>query len=805
MTFPTPKCCVNTTSAWSEARLFCVFFFSICILAADNRGSFLTEAFAQQTIVHTLSEDKLDQAYKLSIEGFDGDIERAVGNAHWVDATRIAYVVRRDQSHSFKLYDLVTNRVLQPLDEQPLAKNLSAATGEKYKPTDLPLHTAKLQSDGKVHLSAGTDWYACDKLECVSIGRRELHEGWQADGLELDRPPSLGPVKSPNGEYSIGADAHDLFLITHKDRSHRALTKDGTELNAYANGIDLSWAGAHVYLKRIDWTQSPSILWSPDSQQFVSFQLDQRRVRRQVILDTSSDDSFHAKPTEYVYPYAMAGDAQLPRLTPIIVNVETEKVMRLANLEMVGRPDPIALRQVQWSPDSTMLHIVQHSKDNRSWQWQRVAAKTGLTEKLYEESFKQVPVLSMPPVTVLPSGQDAIIWSQRDDFGRLYRYSTSGTLLNTVNTGNLFVHGIVQIIADGTASPWIYFLAGEEADGVNPHDVQLYRVRADGTDQRRLGHIDMRQSVEFSPDGEHYFAIETRADEPTHIAVYTADGTLAHRVSGRWKNNTASSRPERFKIDLGGPERDVYGVLYPPTKIEPGKTYPIVHYVYGGAFTIDQKTSIGDWGNRYEVGYARGLNELGFGVVFYDGQGTANRRYSFNQYPEGKGYEHCNLEDAKDVFSELAKSYDWIDVERIGIAGWSNGGYCSLRGMLSYSHVYKVAISIAGNHDQRLQHFSVGQSIDPRSEGEKAWQRQSNLPLLDQLKGPVLLIQGEIDESVMPVNTLRVVERLTQLGKHFEMLYLPGQGHGFMDTIEIITKRQYRFLYQHLTKQSFDK
>ncbi|MEO0399533.1 MAG: DPP IV N-terminal domain-containing protein [Pseudomonadota bacterium] len=784
-------------AAWHSRTLFLLG--SALITAISGVSLPLHAADAQSGRDGPLSKAQLDHAYALSVEGLNAEIDGAVGNAHWVDDKRVAFVKHDGNTSTLTVYDLKNGAAQPPYNRRTLARNLSKATGAPIKPKDLPIENAQVQSNGDIYLAGGAEWYGCNTKKCTSVGRSELYEGWQPDGGELDRSPSAGPVVSPDGRYAIDASEHNLVLIDNETSEKRVLTTDGAELNAYGNGIDLSWSGAHIFLKKVNWEQSPSLLWSPDSRRFYSFQLDQRGVQRQTVVDSSSDKTPFSATVAYNYPYAFTLDENQPRITPIIVDVETGKVTRLPHMATVGMPDSIVLGGVQWAPDGETINIMGYTDDRRGWNWHRVSATTGEARKVYTEAFEQVPVITMPPIITLPSGDDVLIWSQRDDFGRLYRYDTNGRLLNAVNSGDLYVSSLAHIQPDGDAAPWIYFLAGEEREGVNPYDVQLYRVRLDGTEQEKLGPGDVRQSIEFSPDGKHYLSKETRADKPTRIAVYTADGKLAHDIgAGRWKESMAFSPPERFRIDLGGPARDAYGVLYRPKTIEAGKKYPVLHYVYGGAYTTDQTFSVGDW----EALFAHGLNELGFGVVLYDGQGTTNRRYSFNRYPRGKGYEHCNLEDAEAVFNGLAETHDWIDRDRIGIAGWSNGGYCSMRGMLAYPDLYKAAISIAGNHDQRIQHFSVEPAIDPRGEGEIAWNRQSNLPLLDQLEGPVLLIQGEIDESVMATNTLRVVEIMTRLGKPFDMLYLPGEGHALANSRELITKKQYQFLYDNLAQRT---
>lgn len=740
-----------------------------------------------------LTPAELTRAYQLSEEGFEADVEGAIFNPHWIDDSRVAFVKREGKTSSVAVYDLQSGLTTQPLDLQSLAGSLSTATGQTIKSSELPLENLQVESDGALLVSSSPNWFRCKAERCTSAGRAELFEGWS--GAEIETKPQMGPVVSPDGRYEVDAEGYDLQLITRSGGQKRRITQDGSEFNAYGNGISLSWAGANIYLRQIGWKQSPSVLWSPDSRHFVTVQIDWRRVRRMTLVDDGAGDTLYSPPVVYTYPYAMAGDAELPVITLVIVDAESGQAKKLQTPKIVGTFDPIAINNVRWTSDGKSLDIIEDPLVDRSWSWWRVSAASGEARKIHTEKFSQVSIVTMPRVTPLPDSREAIVWSQRDDFGRLYRYDgDTGRLLNTLNSGDLFVTQIAHIEPSTQGAPWIYFLAGEERAGRNPYDSQLYRVRADGTEQQRLGKSEARQSVQFAPNGAHYISTESRADRPTSVAIYSSSGKLLRELgAGRWKPSTTLPAPERFRIERGG-QRDIFGVLYRPEKFDASKKYPVLHYVYGGHYTIDQPTDITDW----TTSFARGLTSLGFAVVFYDGQGTTARRYSFNTYPDGKGYEHCNLEDAETVLRGLQASRPWLDLDRVGIAGWSNGGYCALRGMLAYPHLYKAAVAVAGNHDQRIQHFAVQRYIDPRGEGQLAWDRQSNLLGLERLAGPVLFITGDIDESVPATNTLRVVKTLSKLNKPFEMLYLPGEGHSLGGSGEFLTRAHYRFLHEKL-------
>lgn len=768
---------------------------SLCCAGAVIGGQLVREPAA----AHAVDDGSIQSAYQAYEQGLEPFLDGAAVRAYWVDDRTVGYVTLTAGRTELWRYDLQTGATTRPpVDPGRLAQALSAAAGQPIEASTLALKTSVLQADGSLRISGGGAWYQCTESVCTSIGRRELYEGWPR-GLEINTPPSVGPVVSPDGRHGVDAIDGNLVLVDPKTAETRPVTQDGSPLNAYGNGVGLSWGGANIALKKMGFRPSPSVLWSADSRRFFTVRVDLRKVREYSIVDTSAGGGDFARPQLYSYRYAMAGDAERPLVTPLVVDVASGAVTALQLPPFTGADDPIATGAVRWSPDGESIDYIDEPLEGHRWSFWRSRADSGQSRQIHSESFPEFLVPYTGRAVALPGGREVLIWSQRDDFGRLYRYeASSGRLMNEVSHGPLFVHQVARVVADGRRAPWIYFLAGEEAAGRNPHDRQLYRVRADGREQQRLATTASRQEVEFSPDGSHFLLRGTRPDAPPSVTVYRADGRkMAELGRPRWVQSGPPVHIERFVLGAEQLPTAIYGVLYRPKVLQPNASHPVLHYVYGGPYTVDQPSGVEEFKAKFAVGLAR----LGIAVVFFDGQGTWGRRYRFNQYPPGQGYEACNLSDAARVIHELAASRPWMDATRVGIAGWSNGGYCALRGLLAYPQLYRVAVAGAGNHDQRIQGIGVTPYLDPRDEGPLAWERQSNLNGLERLQGNLLLVQGEIDESVPIANALRVAEKLAALDKPFDMLVLPGRTHGLVLDPYVI-KREYRFLFESLGQRT---
>jgi dipeptidyl aminopeptidase/acylaminoacyl peptidase len=249
---------------------------------------------------------------------------------------------------------------------------------------------------------------------------------------------------------------------------------------------------------------------------------------------------------------------------------------------------------------------------------------------------------------------------------------------------------------------------------------------------------------------------------------------------------TGYTLPEVFVAKGRDGKTDIWGTIHRPSNFDPTKKYPVIEYIYAGPHDsfVDKNFVIR---NRFDR-----LKEMGFIVVYIDGMGTDNRSKEFQDV--------CwrNLKDAgfpdRILWMKAAASvYPEMDIDKVGIYGYSAGGQSAMGALLFYPEFYKVAVALCGCHDNRMDKIWwneqwMGYPIGP-------WYGESsNVDNAHKLQGDLLLINGELDDNVDPASTLQVVSELVKHNKQFEQLYLPGHNHNLGS--EYITRRIYEFFYR---------
>ncbi|MDP9170819.1 MAG: S9 family peptidase, partial [Acidobacteriota bacterium] len=234
-------------------------------------------------------------------------------------------------------------------------------------------------------------------------------------------------------------------------------------------------------------------------------------------------------------------------------------------------------------------------------------------------------------------------------------------------------------------------------------------------------------------------------------------------------------------------ETDLYGLLFVPTEIEPGRKYPIVNHIYPGP----QGGSVGSRSFSAARGDCQALAELGFVVVEIDGLGNPTRSKKFHDFYYGNMGDNT-LPDQVAGMKQIAARYPYVDIDRAGIYGHSGGGYAAADAMFRYPDFFKVGISEAGNHDNREYEDDWGEryvGLLAKQDGKSNYDDQANQSLAKNLKGHLLLAHGTMDNNVPPYNTLLVVNELIRANKDFDLIMLPNRTHGFGNEPYMVRRR----------------
>jgi dipeptidyl aminopeptidase/acylaminoacyl peptidase len=385
-----------------------------------------------------------------------------------------------------------------------------------------------------------------------------------------------------------------------------------------------------------------------------------------------------------------------------------------------------------------------------------------------------------------------ILWtSERDGWNHIYLYSDKGQVEDQVTNGPWVVRRIEYIDAQNHQ---VYFLASGREKNEDPYETHLYRIGFDGTGLRLLTPENANHSVSVSPDGRYFVDNYSRPNLPGESVLRRAgDGTQVRvlektDVTALLKTGWKDPEPFRGKADDG--KTDLYGVIVRPSNFDPAKKYPIVEYVYTGpqGFFVPKT-----FGAALRL---QSTAELGFVVVMVDGRGTTGRSRAFHEF----SYHNMGnvFGDHVAMIKQMAAKYPYMDLTRVGIYGTSAGGYGSAHALLSFPDFYKVCVSTSGDHDARLDKAWWNEQYQGYPMG-KDYVEQSNDTIAGQLKGHLLLIHGDIDNNVNPVETMRLVDALMSANKTFDMLFVPNMFHGDSGPhAHYVTRRRWDYLVRYL-------
>lgn len=291
----------------------------------------------------------------------------------------------------------------------------------------------------------------------------------------------------------------------------------------------------------------------------------------------------------------------------------------------------------------------------------------------------------------------------------------------------------------------------------------------------------------------HTFCYETKG-ESRELTQLSFDGKVLLKLQKQDISKileTGYILPEVFHAKGRDGKTDIWGNIYRPMNLDPGRKYPVVEYLYSGPHDSFVAKDFSTW-DRFSY-----LIEMGFIVVTIDGMGTDNRSKSF-QDTAYRNLKDAGFPDRILWIRAAQKKYPYMDTSNMGIYGYSAGGQNALSALLFYNDFYKVSVALCGCHDNRMDKIWwneqwMGWPIGPW------YSENSNVDNTWRMEGKLFLINGEMDDNIDPASTLQVVSELVRHGKDFEQLYLPGHTHDLGG--EYINKRVFRFFYRNCMNQ----
>ncbi|HEX8722547.1 MAG TPA: S9 family peptidase [Pyrinomonadaceae bacterium] len=569
---------------------------------------------------------------------------------------------------------------------------------------------------------------------------------------------------SPDGALVSFVRANDLYVVDLKTRAERRLTKTGDAKTL--NGV-LDWVYEEEVYGR---GNRRGYWWSPDSSRIAYLSIDERPVhafpvvdhipRRQVLEDT---------------PYPLAGDPNpLARLGVVgAANGET----RWVKTEGYEPADFLVVR-VSWSPDSRRVVYQAQNREQTFLDLNAAEPATGDTSRLFRETTKAWVEPADDNPRWLKDG--SFLWrSERTGYLHVYHYGSDGKLVKQLTDGPWEVRGLDAV---DEAGGWLYF-HGTEHSHIAEH---VYRVRLDGSGLKRLSEAEGNHRPSFSPTAAYFVDSWSDVNTPTQVRLYNADGSLVraieeNRVAALGQYKLGKAEFMRVKTRDGF---EMEAMMIRPPDFDPSKKYPVLEFTYSGPHAPQVKNS---WGGSTYMWHQL-LAQKGY-IIWYCDNRSASGKGAQSAWVSYKNFGPLELRDLEDGLAYL-KTLPYVDGSRVGIWGWSFGGYMTTYA-LTHSKQWKLGVAggtVAdwANYDSiYTERYMLTPEHNPA--GYKAG---SPLAGAANLSGKLMLIHGAIDDNVHMANTIQLAYELQKAGHQFELMLYPKSRHGVTDPLLVKHMRQ---------------
>jgi dipeptidyl-peptidase-4 len=575
-------------------------------------------------------------------------------------------------------------------------------------------------------------------------------EANQVIRLTTSPSPEVGEEFSPDGKLVSFVRDNNLYVVDIETRREWALTGDSDEKKL--NG-------------RLDWVYQEEIYgrgnfkgywWSPDSRRVAYLQLDESPLKEYPVTDHIP---YHPELEKTNYP--LAGDPN-PKVRLGVVNV-LGGVTQWIDTFKYETGDFLIVR-VGWTPDSRDVVFQVQDREQR-WLDLNIGAKTVLREQ--RETWVEVT----DEAKWLKDG--SFLWlSERTGWRHLYHYRADGTLIRAVTGGKWEVRTLLGVAEDAGS---VFFNGTKDS----PIGNQTYRARLDGTSLERLTQSEGSHRSIFSPSHSHFVDYWSDIQTPAQMRLYHSDGTLVRVVD--------ENRVDVLKeYALGSAElvpirtNDGFAMetmMIKPPDFDPTRKHPVLVYTYSGP---RHPQVVNAWGGEKYMWHQM-LAQMGYIIWICDNR-SASGKGCESAWPAYRNLGELELRDLEESIDWL-KVQPFVDSDRIGLWGWSYGGYITSYA-LTHSHTFKMGIAGAPVTDWRNYDsvYTERYMATPQNNPE-GYEKSSVVKAAANLHGQLLLVHGATDDNVHVQNTIQLAYELQKAGKQFELMLYPRTRHTVTDPL----------------------
>lgn len=560
------------------------------------------------------------------------------------------------------------------------------------------------------------------------------------------------PTFSPDGTKIAYAKENNLYVYDVASKKSTAITTDGKK-NAVINGItDWVYEEEFAFVRAFD--------WSKDSKKVAYIRFDESQVPEFSMSIFHKD--LYPKIETFKYPKAGEKNSEVSLHIYDVAAAATKKVD-------LGKYNDFYIARMQWTNDANVLcaQVLNRHQDNLDLLFvdgNTAAAKVVLNEK--DKAYVDIN----DNLTFLKD--NSFIWtSEKDGFNHIYVYDKNGKLKNQVTKGNWEV---VSYYGFDEKTKTIFYQSTENGS-INR---DLYRIGLDGKNKVRLSSKTGTNKATFSPNFQYFINTYSNATQPT---VYTLNDAKAGKEIQVIENNQAlvdklkayDLPSKEFIVLKTAKGNELNAWILKPKDFDPSKKYPVFMFQYSGP---GSQQVANQWNNSNDYWFLS-LTQQGYIVACVDGRGTGYKGADFKKVTQ-KELGKYEVEDQIDA-AKVIGAYSYVDASRIGIFGWSYGGFMASNCIFQGSDVFKMAIAVAPVTNWRFyDSVYTERYMQTPQENASGYDQNSPINHVSKLKGKFLLIHGSGDDNVHVQNSMQMMEALIQANKQFDSQIYPDKDHG---------------------------